>query len=50
MKWLLNASINTLPSKANLRQWGKVTNDNFNAYSIKSTNDPNMKEKTIFGM
>ena len=27
MKWLLNASINTLPSKANLRQWGKVTND-----------------------
>ena len=27
MKWLLNASINTLPTKANLRQWGKVTND-----------------------
>ena len=27
MKWLLNSSINTLPTKANLRQWGKVTND-----------------------
>ena len=27
MKWLLNSSINTLPTKANLRQWGKITND-----------------------
>ena len=27
MKWLLNASINTLPTKANLKLWGKVTND-----------------------
>ena len=27
MKWLLNSSIDTLPTKANLRQWGKVTND-----------------------
>ena len=27
MKWILNSSINTLPTKANLRQWGKVTND-----------------------
>ena len=27
MKWLLNSSINTLPCKSNLRQWGKVTND-----------------------
>ena len=27
MKWLLNASINTLPNKANLRKWGKVSND-----------------------
>ena len=27
MKWLLNASIDTLPTKVNLKQWGKVTND-----------------------
>eukprot|EP00092_Neocalanus_flemingeri_P045487 GFUD01050852.1.p1 GENE.GFUD01050852.1~~GFUD01050852.1.p1 ORF type:complete len:225 (+),score=45.14 GFUD01050852.1:255-929(+) len=27
MKFVLNASIDTLPSKVNLRQWGKVTND-----------------------
>ena len=27
MKFLLNSSIDTLPTKANLRQWGKVTND-----------------------
>ena len=27
MKWLLNSCIDTLPTKANLRQWGKVTSD-----------------------
>ena len=27
MKWILNASIDTLPTKVNLRLWGKVTND-----------------------
>ena len=27
MKWLLNSSINTLPTKANLKLWGKVSND-----------------------
>ena len=27
MKWLLNASIDTLPTKVNLKQWGKVTSD-----------------------
>ena len=27
MKWLLNSSIDTLPTKTNLKQWGKVTND-----------------------
>ena len=27
MKWLLNASIDTLPTKVNLKQWGKVTNN-----------------------
>ena len=27
MKWLLNSSIDTLPTKTNLRQWGKVVND-----------------------
>ena len=27
MKWLLNSSIDTLPTKVNLKQWGKVTND-----------------------
>ena len=27
MKWLLNSSIDTLPTKANLKQWGKVSND-----------------------
>ena len=27
MKWLLNSSIDTLPTKVNLKQWGKVTSD-----------------------
>ena len=27
MKWLLNSSINTLPTKTNLKQWGKLVND-----------------------
>ena len=27
MKFILNASIDTLPTKANLKQWGKLTND-----------------------
>ena len=27
MKWLLNSSVNTLPTKANLKLWGKRTND-----------------------
>ena len=27
MKWLLNASIDTLPTRVNLKQWGKVNND-----------------------
>ena len=27
MKWLLNASIDTLPTKVNLKLWGKVSND-----------------------
>ena len=27
MKWILNASIDTLPTKVNLKQWGKVTNE-----------------------
>ena len=27
MKWLLNSCIDTLPTEANLRQWGKVTSD-----------------------
>ena len=27
MKFVLNASIDTLPTKANLTQWGKRTND-----------------------
>jgi hypothetical protein len=27
MKWLLNSSIDTLPTKVNLRQWGKLVND-----------------------
>ena len=27
MKWVLNASIDTLPTKVNLKQWGKVNND-----------------------
>ena len=27
MKWLLNASIDTLPTKVNLKLWGKVTNE-----------------------
>ena len=27
MKWLLNSTIDTLPTKVNLKQWGKVTND-----------------------
>ena len=27
MKWLLNSSIDTLPTKVNLKQWGKTTND-----------------------
>ena len=27
MKWLLNANLDTLPTKANLKQWGKRTND-----------------------
>ena len=27
MKWLLNSCIDTLPTKVNLKQWGKVTND-----------------------
>ena len=27
MKYILNASIDTLPSKTNLRRWGKVSND-----------------------
>ena len=26
-KWVLNASIDTLPTKVNLKMWGKVTND-----------------------
>ena len=27
MKWVLNSSINTLPTKTNLKQWGKLVND-----------------------
>ena len=27
MKWILNSSIDTLPTKVNLKQWGKVNND-----------------------
>ena len=27
MKWILNSSINTLPTKTNLKQWGKLVND-----------------------
>ena len=27
MKWLLNASIDTLPTRVNLKQWGKINND-----------------------
>ena len=27
MKFLLNASIDTLPTKVNLKQWGKISND-----------------------
>ena len=27
MKWVLNSSLDTLPTKANLKQWGKVSND-----------------------
>ena len=27
MKWILNAAIDTLPTKTNLKQWGKLTND-----------------------
>ena len=27
MKFVLNASIDTLPTKTNLKQWGKLTND-----------------------
>ena len=27
MKWLLNSCIDTLPTKVNLKQWGKTTND-----------------------
>ena len=27
MKWLLNSSIDTLPTKANLKLWGKISND-----------------------
>ena len=27
MKFVLNSTINTLPTKDNLKQWGKVTND-----------------------
>ena len=27
MKWILNSSIDTLPTKTNLKQWGKLVND-----------------------
>ena len=27
MKWVLNSSIDTLPTKTNLKQWGKLVND-----------------------
>ena len=27
MKWVLNSSLDTLPTKVNLKQWGKVSND-----------------------
>ena len=27
MKWVLNSTIDTLPSKANLKLWGKLVND-----------------------
>ena len=27
MKWILNSSIDTLPTKVNLKLWGKINND-----------------------